>query len=78
MFAPKSLDGINQEIKGNRGRRDEDCHCCMESRDVLLKEGYGTCDEKGIDGRHLVVERVFHLVWGIKYEDNWREGGQSQ
>jgi len=71
MFVPESSDGINQEIEGNQGRRNKNCNFCMESCDVLLKEGYGTCDEKGIDGRHLVVERVFHTFWGMEYEDNW-------
>jgi hypothetical protein len=77
MLAPESPDGINQEIEGNRRRRDEDCDCGVESCDVFLEEGYGTCDEEGIDGGYLVVERVFHAFWGMKYEDSWREGGYS-
>ena len=77
MLAPESSGRIDQEIEGNRGRCDEDCNCCVESCDISLKDGYGTCDEKGIDGRHLVVERVFHPFWGMEYEDSWWEGGYS-
>lgn len=44
----------------------------MESCDVYLEEGYGTCDEEGVDGGYLVVERVFHAFWGVEYEDGWR------
>jgi hypothetical protein len=70
MLAPESPGGIDQKIKGNRGRRDEDCDCRMESRDVPFKKGYGTRDEKGIDDGHLVVERVFHAFWSMEYEDS--------
>ena len=42
----------------------------MESCDVFLEEGYGTRDEEGIDGRHLVVECVFHAFWGMEYENS--------
>ena len=77
MFAPESPDGVKQEIKRNWGRHDEDRNCCVESCDAFLKEGYGTCDEKGIDSGHLVVERVFHVFWGMEYEDSWWEGGYS-
>ena len=74
MFAPESPDGIEQEVNGNRRRHDEVCNCCVESCDVLLKEGYGTCDKEGIYGRHLVVERFFDAFWGMEYEDSWQEG----
>lgn len=43
----------------------------MEPCDVLLDEGYGTCNEEGIDGRYLVVEHVFYAFWGVEYEDSW-------
>lgn len=72
MLAPESSDGVDQEVDGNRGRHDADCDCCVESRDVCLEEGHGTCDEKGVDCRDLVVERVFHPVRGVEYEDSWR------
>ena len=74
MFAPECLDGMDQEIEGNWGRCDEDCDCCVELCDVLLKEGYGTCDEKGVEGGNLIVERIFHAFWGVEYEDSWRGG----
>jgi len=77
MFTPKSPDGINQEVNRNRGRCDGDCNFCVELSDVLFNEGYGTCDEKGVDGGHLIVERVFHTFWGKEYEDGWREGRYS-
>ena len=70
MVAPESSDGISQEIKGNWGRCNKDRSCCVDSREAFLEEGYGTRDEKGIDGRHLVVERVFHPFWGMEYEDD--------
>jgi len=44
----------------------------VESGDVCLDEGYRTGDEKGIDGSHLVIERVLHTFWGVEYEDDWR------
>lgn len=72
MFTPESSDGINQEIDGDWGRCNGDCDRCVEARDVCLDEGYGTCDEDGVDGRELVVERVFHSSWGVEYEDSWR------
>ena len=75
MFSPESLDGIKQEIKGDRGQRDGDCDSCVESGDASLKEGDGAHDEKGIDIRHLVVECLFHPVWGVEYEDCWQEEG---
>ena len=78
MFAPESLDRINQEIIRDRRQRDAGCDCCVELCDVLSNEGYGACDKKGIDSGHLVVERVFHAFWGKEYEDSWREGRYSR
>jgi hypothetical protein len=46
---------------------------CGNAR-CLLEEGYGTCDEDGIDVRHLVVESVFCAFWGVKNEDGWWRG----
>ena len=46
----------------------------MESRDVLLKEGCGACDEKSIDDRNLAVEHVFHTFLVKEYEDSWGGG----
>ena len=74
MSAPESPDGINQEIKGNWGRRDENCNCSVESCNVLLEEGYGACDKNGIDSGHLIIECLFHAFWGVEYEDSWRGG----
>ena len=72
VLVPERSDRINQEIHGNWRRCDKDRDCCVEARDVPLEEGYGTCNEEGIDGRHLVVERVFHSFWRVEYEDSWR------
>ena len=73
MFAPKGSDGIGQKIEGNRGRHDEDCDRCVRLGDVFLGEGCDACYEKGIDRRHLVVERVFDAFWSMKYENSWQE-----
>jgi len=70
MLAPEGSDGINQEIKGNWGKCDEDCDCCVGPRDIFLNEGCRTCDEKGVDGGYLVVERVFHAFRGMEYENS--------
>ena len=68
--APESSDRIHEEVYGNRRRRDEYRDCCVESRDVLLEEGYGTCDEEGVDRRYLVVKRVFDALWSVEYKDS--------
>ena len=73
MIAPESPNGINQKVDGDRGRCDREGNRCVESCDVRLEDGYGTRDEEGIDGRNLVVERVFHPSWGVEYEDRWWE-----
>lgn len=70
MYVPKRPYGINQKIKGDRGRCDEDRDRRVESGDVFLKEGHRTCDEKGVDGGDLVVEDVFDAFWGVEYEDS--------
>ena len=69
VLAPESPDGIDQEIDGDWRRCDGDCNCCMEARDVCLEEGYGACNEEGIDGGDLVIEHIFHPPWGVEYED---------
>ena len=68
---PKRSDRVNQEVDGGRGRCDGECECCVEPCDVRLEDGHRTRDEKGIDGRDLVIERVFHPSWGVEYEDSW-------
>ena len=69
VLTPKSSNGINQKVDGDRGRCDGDCDCRVESRDVCLEDGYGTRNEEGVDGRDLVVERVFHAFRSVEYED---------
>ena len=73
MLAPKSSDGINQKIDGDRGRCDEGCDGCVRLGDVTLGEGYDARYKKGIHCRHLVVECVFDTLWGMEYEDSWQE-----
>jgi len=44
----------------------------VKSSDVFLDEGYRTRDEKGIDGRYLIIERLFHAFRSVEDEDGWR------
>ena len=79
MLAPKSSDGINQKIDGNRGRCDDNRNRYVRLCDVFLGEGCDACYEEGIHRRQLVVECVFDAFWGMEYEDSWQEeeGGSA-